>query len=224
VQDTVAALEARSTRPRSRGAPGGPARRPAGSLLADPARVDRLPADWRQAVDAALGSTGWQPSLEWRASAWSRSRRRAVRRDGPPLAPGALRPWMEGSPTRIGSPPGEGGPGSQARMPPQAAGTRLQIGQGALHGRRRPATDSGREGREHLDDEHGELAAEGLEVRQGVAGSTASTLWLPPVPSVCSMRPITSAVTRSPVRSGRRVTTKQSTASPSGASVPGMKP
>lgn len=31
---------------------------------ADPGRADRLPADWRQAVDAALGSTGWAPSLE----------------------------------------------------------------------------------------------------------------------------------------------------------------
>jgi hypothetical protein len=31
---------------------------------ADPARAPRLPADWHQAVDAALGSTGWEPSLE----------------------------------------------------------------------------------------------------------------------------------------------------------------
>jgi hypothetical protein len=31
---------------------------------ADPDRAARLPADWRQAVDAALGSTGWEPSLE----------------------------------------------------------------------------------------------------------------------------------------------------------------
>jgi hypothetical protein len=30
----------------------------------DPERAGRLPADWRQAVDAALGSTGWAPSLE----------------------------------------------------------------------------------------------------------------------------------------------------------------
>jgi len=27
-------------------------------------RAARLPADWRQAVDGALGSTGWGPSLE----------------------------------------------------------------------------------------------------------------------------------------------------------------
>ncbi|MFH1331231.1 MAG: hypothetical protein ABIJ48_11335 [Actinomycetota bacterium] len=31
---------------------------------ADPERASSLPADWRQAVDAALGSTGWEPSLE----------------------------------------------------------------------------------------------------------------------------------------------------------------
>lgn len=31
---------------------------------ADPAQATRRPADWRQAVDAALGSRGWQPSLE----------------------------------------------------------------------------------------------------------------------------------------------------------------
>jgi hypothetical protein len=31
---------------------------------ADPARAAQRPADWRQAVDAALGSTGWEPSLE----------------------------------------------------------------------------------------------------------------------------------------------------------------
>lgn len=31
---------------------------------ADPERAPHLPADWRQAVDAALGSTGWEPSLE----------------------------------------------------------------------------------------------------------------------------------------------------------------
>ena len=30
---------------------------------ADPERAPRLPADWRQAVDAALGSRGWGPSL-----------------------------------------------------------------------------------------------------------------------------------------------------------------
>ena len=31
---------------------------------AAPDRAASLPADWRQAVDAALGSTGWEPSLE----------------------------------------------------------------------------------------------------------------------------------------------------------------
>jgi hypothetical protein len=31
---------------------------------AAPDRAARLPADWHQAVDAALGSTGWEPSLE----------------------------------------------------------------------------------------------------------------------------------------------------------------
>ena len=31
---------------------------------ADPERAPRRPADWRQAVDAALGSRGWEPSLE----------------------------------------------------------------------------------------------------------------------------------------------------------------
>ena len=31
---------------------------------AGPGAGPRLPADWRQAVDAALGSTGWEPSLE----------------------------------------------------------------------------------------------------------------------------------------------------------------
>jgi len=30
----------------------------------DPARASRLPGDWRQAVDGALGSRGWEPSLE----------------------------------------------------------------------------------------------------------------------------------------------------------------
>lgn len=39
-----------------------------GSRLArywgDPERAPRRPADWRQAVDAALGSRGWEPSLE----------------------------------------------------------------------------------------------------------------------------------------------------------------
>jgi hypothetical protein len=30
---------------------------------ADPVRAGQIPADWRQAVDAALGSTGWEPSL-----------------------------------------------------------------------------------------------------------------------------------------------------------------
>lgn len=29
----------------------------------DPERAERRPADWRQAVDAALGSRGWEPSL-----------------------------------------------------------------------------------------------------------------------------------------------------------------
>ena len=31
---------------------------------ADPARAGQRPDDWRQAVDAALGSRGWEPSLE----------------------------------------------------------------------------------------------------------------------------------------------------------------
>ena len=31
---------------------------------ADPERASHLPPDWRQAVDAALGSRGWEPSLE----------------------------------------------------------------------------------------------------------------------------------------------------------------
>jgi len=31
---------------------------------ADPGGAPRRPADWRQAVDAALGSRGWEPSLE----------------------------------------------------------------------------------------------------------------------------------------------------------------
>jgi hypothetical protein len=31
---------------------------------ADPERAPRRPTDWRQAVDAALGSRGWEPSLE----------------------------------------------------------------------------------------------------------------------------------------------------------------
>ena len=35
-----------------------------GRYWSDPDRAGRLPADWRQAVDAALGSTGWEPSLE----------------------------------------------------------------------------------------------------------------------------------------------------------------
>jgi hypothetical protein len=30
---------------------------------ADPGQAARRPADWRQAVDAALGSRGWEPSL-----------------------------------------------------------------------------------------------------------------------------------------------------------------
>ena len=30
---------------------------------ADPERAPRIPAAWQQAVDAALGSTGWEPSL-----------------------------------------------------------------------------------------------------------------------------------------------------------------
>lgn len=35
-----------------------------GRYWADPDRAPRRPADWRQAVDAALGSRGWEPSLE----------------------------------------------------------------------------------------------------------------------------------------------------------------
>ena len=35
-----------------------------GRYWSDPGRAGRQPADWRQAVDAALGSTGWGPSLE----------------------------------------------------------------------------------------------------------------------------------------------------------------
>lgn len=35
-----------------------------GRYWADPDRAAHRPADWRQAVDAALGSRGWEPSLE----------------------------------------------------------------------------------------------------------------------------------------------------------------
>lgn len=34
-----------------------------GRYWSDPERSARRPADWRQAVDAALGSRGWEPSL-----------------------------------------------------------------------------------------------------------------------------------------------------------------
>jgi hypothetical protein len=30
----------------------------------EPDRAERMPADWRSAVDEALGSRGWQPTLE----------------------------------------------------------------------------------------------------------------------------------------------------------------
>jgi len=65
LQDTLAALEPPVDKALAREVRR--AARLAGRLArywADPARVPGLPADWRQAVDAALGSTGWEPSLE----------------------------------------------------------------------------------------------------------------------------------------------------------------
>ena len=64
---------------------------------ADPGRVERLPADWRQAVDAALGSTGWEPSLEVARMGLEAEPSPAlfdeVRRRWPQVR---FAPWMEG--------------------------------------------------------------------------------------------------------------------------------
>lgn len=64
LQDTLGALEPPVDRSLAREVRR--ASRLAGRLArywSDPARAAGLPADWRQAVDAALGSTGWAPSL-----------------------------------------------------------------------------------------------------------------------------------------------------------------
>ncbi|MBM3695911.1 MAG: hypothetical protein FJW79_08270 [Actinobacteria bacterium] len=63
----------------------------------DPERAARLPADWRQAVDAALGSTGWAPSLQAALlgleSEPSAALFEEVRRRWPQVH---FAPWMEG--------------------------------------------------------------------------------------------------------------------------------
>ena len=68
-----------------------------GRYWADPDRVERLPADWRQAVDAALGSTGWEPSLEVARMGLEAEPSAAlfeeVRRRWPQVH---FAPWMEG--------------------------------------------------------------------------------------------------------------------------------
>ena len=94
LQDTLASLEppvdkalAREVRK---------AARLAGRLArfwSDPDRSSRLPADWQQAVDAALGSTGWEPSLEVaRMGLDAGAVGRPLRGGAAPLAPGPLRP------------------------------------------------------------------------------------------------------------------------------------
>jgi len=52
----------------------------------DPERAPRRPADWRQAVDAALGSRGWEPSLELAPKAQRQ-------RQEPRGEPGVERAW-----------------------------------------------------------------------------------------------------------------------------------
>jgi hypothetical protein len=63
----------------------------------DPDRTSRRPADWRQAVDAALGSTGWEPSLEVARMGLEEAPSAAlfeeVRRRWPQVH---FAPWMEG--------------------------------------------------------------------------------------------------------------------------------
>lgn len=65
---------------------------------ADPGRAALLPTDWRQAVDAALGSTGWEPSLEVARLGLEREPSPAlfeeVRRRWPQVH---FAPWMEGT-------------------------------------------------------------------------------------------------------------------------------
>ena len=68
-----------------------------GRYWSDPERAARLPADWRQAADAALGSTGWEPSLEVALLGLERQPSRAlfeeVRRRWPQVH---FAPWQEG--------------------------------------------------------------------------------------------------------------------------------
>jgi len=68
-----------------------------GRYWSDPGRASRLPADWRQAVDEALGTTGWEPSLEAARIGLEREPSPAlfeeVRRRWPQVH---FSPWMEG--------------------------------------------------------------------------------------------------------------------------------
>jgi hypothetical protein len=64
---------------------------------ADPAQAARRPADWRQAVDGALGSRGWEPSLQVARLGLEREPSPAlfeeVRRRWPQVH---FAPWLEG--------------------------------------------------------------------------------------------------------------------------------
>lgn len=68
-----------------------------GRYWADPAQAGRRPGDWRQAADAALGSTGWEPSLEVARLGLEREPSLAlfeeVRRRWPQVH---FAPWVEG--------------------------------------------------------------------------------------------------------------------------------
>jgi len=68
-----------------------------GRYWADPDRAPHRPADWRQAVDAALGSRGWEPSLEVARRGLEEEPSAAlfeeVRRRWPQVN---FAPWMEG--------------------------------------------------------------------------------------------------------------------------------
>lgn len=68
-----------------------------GRYWADPDRTPHRPADWRQAVDAALGSRGWEPSLEAARLGLEEEPSAAlfeeVRRRWPQVN---FAPWMEG--------------------------------------------------------------------------------------------------------------------------------
>lgn len=64
---------------------------------ADPAQAAHRPADWRQAVDGALGSRGWEPSLHVARLGLAREPSPAlfeeVRRRWPQVH---FAPWLEG--------------------------------------------------------------------------------------------------------------------------------